>query len=490
MASNDEVLKSFLVSLGFRIDDTAFRRFKDGMASIDSTAMLVGKTVAGVAVAAEAMVQVFSNQMEKLYYSSQRTKASVSNIQALEYGFTTAGLSADSARQSLEGLAAAMRMNPAKQGLLDRILGKSSAGMDPSRQVLELVKALSKLPHFQGAAFANMFGMDEQTFLMIKNNLPQIERSMELRNRLLKESGMDARVAAYNAKEYANALREIWERVEVVSAAMANELLPTFQKFAKWINDTASAVNNWKASSTDAKEYAGQLGEVALHLGEIKARLDDIFSSKAMQQAGTIFGGAFLATWHAALDIVNAILLLLEGRVVEAAQKVMSAVKRAQVAAPQSMTGDPYNQAGRTSGGAIGGGTTVSPLGSGSLTGEVEAGSRERFEYNLAELKATLARAKNATAVKALTEELNRIQTPASQELLNQAFAYRGYAPSGSAGSTGSAAAAGSGGVTISQKTDIHVSGSSDPTATAQAVAGAQRGVNAEIVRNAKGAAR
>ncbi len=62
MAADREVLREFLVSLGFRIDEVGAKRFVNSILNVTKTAGKASATIAGVAVAAEAMVRAGSTR--------------------------------------------------------------------------------------------------------------------------------------------------------------------------------------------------------------------------------------------------------------------------------------------------------------------------------------------------------------------------------------------------------------------------------------------
>jgi hypothetical protein len=98
VAENREILREFLISLGFQIDETGIKKFFVALTGINKLLGTTGTVLASVVVASESMVNRFARHMEGLYYASRRTRASVSNLQALEFGAEQIGVSADTAR--------------------------------------------------------------------------------------------------------------------------------------------------------------------------------------------------------------------------------------------------------------------------------------------------------------------------------------------------------------------------------------------------------
>lgn len=230
MAANDEILKSFLISLGFKTDETSLKKFTGSIFGVTKGATIAGGALLGVAAAAEVMVGRFANSMEKLYYASQRTGATVGNIQGIELGSQRAGLEAGKATAALEGMARAIRTQPAMRGFMDKLLGTDTSKMDQTKAMLAVIEKLSSMPHAIGSKFAAMFGMDEETFLMMKKALPEINAAMERHNQLLKDAGIDADKAALASKNYENNLRSLGESWDVLSTKMKLALMPTLDR--------------------------------------------------------------------------------------------------------------------------------------------------------------------------------------------------------------------------------------------------------------------
>jgi hypothetical protein len=232
-----EIIREYLASLGFQVEETDLKKFLGALTTTCRHAAAAGASVAGVAVAAEAMVQRFSHSMEKLYYASKRTRSSVGEIRALEFGSEQVGVAADNAREALEGMAAQLRMNPGTRALLDTLLGRHTNGEDTSKNMIELVKRLSKMPHWIGAGYAEMFGLDEKTFLMLKMHMGDLEKAQQRSRDMYRAAGIDQDKAAAAGREYANTLREIWAQVGVVSDRIAISMLPAFQTFSGTVRE-------------------------------------------------------------------------------------------------------------------------------------------------------------------------------------------------------------------------------------------------------------
>jgi hypothetical protein len=141
---SDNVLREFLVSLGFQVDEASMKKFTTSVEGVTKSVMKVGAEVAASAAGVVAGVKIISSQMENLYYASQRTGATVGNIMALRYAAGQIGLTADQAQGALENFARTLRLNPGSNSLLDSL---GVTGKDPPRSSTALSPKRSRCSH-------------------------------------------------------------------------------------------------------------------------------------------------------------------------------------------------------------------------------------------------------------------------------------------------------------------------------------------------------
>lgn len=257
MSGDADIIKQFLVSLGFQIDEVGLGKFKKTLKGTSATALTAGKAIVGIGTAAQAMVLAFSSSMEKLYFQSKRTDTTVANLQALEFGSKKIGLAAGQARELLEGMAANLRMNPGLLGLLQNF-GIKTEGRQGAEVMLELVQKLASMPHYVGARFADMFGVDEKSFLMLKQGLPELLKGMDERKDLNKSVGLDPEAAAAASHEYMNLWRNITEKMSTIGLKWSVEVLPYARKFAELIDHALDRLAKVKVGE-DIREFVDGL---------------------------------------------------------------------------------------------------------------------------------------------------------------------------------------------------------------------------------------
>lgn len=254
-----ETIRDFLISLGFKVDEQGAKKFDQSIMKTDKMLLGTTKTIVGLGAALYATTTAFAFQMEKMYYASKRTGASVNNLEAFEAGAARIGLSAGTATQAVEAMASAIRTNPGLAGLLNN-LGVQTAGRDTVDIVLDLVEALDKMPHYQASQYARMFGMDEKTLLMLREQLPALKKAQAEYSELARKSGVDLDEAAQASKEYANGFRDITTRVDLLVKKWTVEFLPTMKAVNEAVKDGLDGM--LKSDSALAKRHQ------RLHAGE------------------------------------------------------------------------------------------------------------------------------------------------------------------------------------------------------------------------------
>ncbi len=166
--AGENILKSFLISIGFSINDQQFRNFQDVMRKTATSAVDLAKATAGASAVLATSMRAIAAHQEEMYYASQRTGSSVRELQDFGFAASQVGVDAAKAQSAVEGLAAARRMNPGLNGMLGS-LGIDPRQLDNTRVMVQLLTRLRSMPYYQGAQIAQMFGIDEQTFNMLES---------------------------------------------------------------------------------------------------------------------------------------------------------------------------------------------------------------------------------------------------------------------------------------------------------------------------------
>lgn len=204
-ASDSEIMREFLVSLGFKIDEAGLKKFRSGLDTTTKDALALGGAVIGVGLAIEKFVESMADSYARLYYMSERTDASVGGIKAAEAAFRGVGLSAAAADEAIESVADKLR-NP---GTRSQLIGLGFDVTKPTEDIAnDIEKWLAKLYKNMGTRpFAismakQLLGLDERSFVQLVKELPTLLSQKERALDIQKQSGVNYQQLAKDSAEF------------------------------------------------------------------------------------------------------------------------------------------------------------------------------------------------------------------------------------------------------------------------------------------------
>jgi hypothetical protein len=300
---SNNVLREFLVSLGFKVDEVGMKKFVDSVDGVTKKVRNVGLAVSAAATGVVAGVKIISSQMENLYYASQRTGATVGNIMALRYAAGQIGLTADQAQGSLENFARTLRLNPGSGSLLDSLGVK---GGNPAERFTSFIEKMKSQQPYVAAAYAGLFGIDPDTLLMLENGLSTLQDEQKKYAASLTRWGIDPEGAAFAGKEFNNSIRRVISDFDklwiVIESKLVPVMTPLIDRFEKWaethagdvakaIADSVQQLANW-IDRIDWDKTTTNINKVVDALGGVKGILIGL---AAIKLVGLVSGVASLA---------------------------------------------------------------------------------------------------------------------------------------------------------------------------------------------------
>lgn len=535
---NGTVLKQFLISIGFYIDEKQIQQFNAFMDKVSSTFKILAVEGAAAVLALSAEITNLADEMENLYFVSQRTGASAGGIRAFQFGAKQVGVSAEQATQSLEAFAQVLRTQPGTGGIL-KAWGIDVDHQDKLKSFLQLIDILRRMPHFQAAQYGKLFGIDEVTLTMLTKNFDQLKSSMASQADQTKKSGVNMDDLTAKSHEFMVQLRALEERWKILALVILKDFLPTAEKVLSWLNRATDWIMNMdKATnglSTRLLAVLGILTSIATVLGSLKVigGVLGLGGGAGGVAGGVAAGGGLLVGGAAAAAGTYGIFELLKRR--EQIDKWMMKTfgftgDVEHTAAPEGsnpLEGLLKRFEGHTKGG-YGEYTDEAGVRTAGFGHKVKPGERFADDFSLVDATKLLAQ-DMATAgeeimrtVKvSLTEGQKQALTSFDFNVGDKAFEGSSLLKDVNEGDFTAAQAEfsrwnkihkngqlvssealtarraqeaslfGGGsskpGVNINQKTDIHVNGSADPRSTADQVSRSQQQVNRDIVRNMQG---
>lgn len=222
MAAETELIKEFLVSLGFKIEKAGLESFVKGITAASSAVL--------------ASVTAIEDNLERLYFASQRTKASAENIRAFGFSLAQMGSSAGAALESIENLARLMRNTPGAAGLIQSIGVQTKTANGELRDTSEILRDLGKqfanMPYYRANAYAQALGIDEKTLIALRQGLGDF--GDEYRD-MLGKIGLDLGDATKKSHEFMVETRTLASAIAIVgqriSASFSERLTAYIRRF-------------------------------------------------------------------------------------------------------------------------------------------------------------------------------------------------------------------------------------------------------------------
>ncbi|EBA8672844.1 lytic transglycosylase domain-containing protein [Salmonella enterica subsp. enterica serovar Miami] len=208
MSGNADTIKDFLVSLGFDIDQAGANKFEAVLKGVTANVLKVGAVVEGAALSIVGFTTQIANGLDKIYWASQRTGASVQGIKALGYAASQTGASAESAMSSLEGLAGFMRSNPGAEGFLNRLGVQTRDASGKMRDTAAIFtgvgQKLNNMPYYRAKQYAQMLGIDENTLMAMRRGMNSFTADYQS---MLQKTGFNADKAAVQSNKFMTSMR-------------------------------------------------------------------------------------------------------------------------------------------------------------------------------------------------------------------------------------------------------------------------------------------
>ncbi|EJZ5938633.1 transglycosylase SLT domain-containing protein [Escherichia coli] len=208
MSGNADTIKDFLVSLGFDIDQAGANKFEAVLKGVTANVLKVGAVVKGSALSIVGFTTQIANGLDKIYWASQRTGASVQGIKALGYAASQTGASAESAMSSLEGLAGFMRSNPGAEGFLNRLGVQTRDASGKMRDTAAIFtgvgQKLNNMPYYRAKQYAQMLGIDENTLMAMRRGMNGFTADYQS---MLQKTGFNADKAAVQSNKFMTSMR-------------------------------------------------------------------------------------------------------------------------------------------------------------------------------------------------------------------------------------------------------------------------------------------
>ncbi|WP_175878902.1 mannosyl-glycoprotein endo-beta-N-acetylglucosamidase [Burkholderia sp. BCC0097] len=242
------VIREFLVALGFKVDEKGLKNFKEGVEGTTKGVKQLIATVSGAALTVSAGVAAFASKLERLYFVSQRTGASATNLRGFEFAARNMGVSAEAATGTIENLARFLRNNPAGEGYLATLGLQTRNANGELRDTVDIMsdlgKSLANKPTWLASQYGNILGIDENLMLAMRNG--DFEKLLVQYREMSKSTGLDK--AADDSHRFMTQLRGLgtsFENLGIrVEGAMLQKIGPQLERFQRWMDEHGDEIAN------------------------------------------------------------------------------------------------------------------------------------------------------------------------------------------------------------------------------------------------------
>lgn len=220
-----EILREYLISLGFKVEAGGQRNMMDAIASMTLKVTELAGAVETAATAVVYGVSKIVGQFEQLYYVSARTGQSVGNISAFGYAVSQMGGTVEGARQSMENFSRFLRSSPGAinvlQGLGIQIYDTNGKMRDFNAIAGDMQRVFRAMPISRANMYRNMLGMDENTFFAIVNGLGTFSQEY---HEMAQKVGIDSDAAARSSLFFMRRLRSLETAITLVFQKISTDM--------------------------------------------------------------------------------------------------------------------------------------------------------------------------------------------------------------------------------------------------------------------------
>lgn len=258
----DNVIKEFLVGLGFKVDPKGQKAFTDSIDFATAKAVALGEALYDTAKAVAESVVKMAADFDQLYWKTQRLGSSAIDIKAFSYAMTQLGGSSQGAANALESIAEFTRSSPGATDFLVQwgVLPEHIGNAEKSLQ--DLAETFKRMPYWQAKSIATVIGVDPLTLQAMKRDTGEFEKWYRgMATRLGRRFGVDLNDTAEGANSAQTKLRELKAELELLVQVFLIKALPAINQFLGRFIEFLENLDHAKISTP---EVVAALGAIAV----------------------------------------------------------------------------------------------------------------------------------------------------------------------------------------------------------------------------------
>lgn len=185
-------LAEYLISLGFKIDETSYRKFKEALGSIGSNTFKLGALVAETSGAISAFVTSVAEGAKHVAYSAGYINTTAAAFKGLQVAAEAVDLPMDAFTNAAAGWANAVRLS---NGALEEQAHRFTTSDDRGKQMMATINGLKKSGESFAVAFGDVsgrFNVPLDVFTAIWHHGDLVEKKIDEVQKSFEKFGLDS----------------------------------------------------------------------------------------------------------------------------------------------------------------------------------------------------------------------------------------------------------------------------------------------------------
>jgi GH24 family phage-related lysozyme (muramidase) len=266
MAGAGEVLKQFVVAIGFRVDESSLSRVESSIGGLAGTLAKLGVALVGATVALEKQVDKVQSSFEKLRYAAGRSGTTINKLKEVGYGGAQAGIgSEEDVQSSIQAMAMEFFRNPATKVAMGGLLGVQVQGRDTADIWIDMLEKLEKMGQqglgYQATAYGQWGGIPQEMIMATPEQIANLRKFAEEKKQMDAKAGYDAdKMAKEDFIPAKQSRRRLESEVQVGLDKAASDLAPKLGTLNDKLGDVITSVDKLSAATLG-------LGQIMLTVG-------------------------------------------------------------------------------------------------------------------------------------------------------------------------------------------------------------------------------
>lgn len=252
----DDILKSYLVSIGFKVDEADYKKFKDSQLDTEKRTKDLSKAFAdfakigiGSATALGGMVIKVSSSLENLHFQAQKSGTSARNLKSFGEAAEQIGIQAEDAMGLVKNLNNIIQKKPQGETAFLSFLG-IDAKQDKTKVLLDLVDKLAEAPVNARIAYGEHFGLnveDLNTLIRGRQELHKFYQDRQQVNENINAQALAAHKAQQEFRNLEDRFLALTNTVGTAFLSLAKDVVSILEVVVKNLIEADKVTDGWSS---------------------------------------------------------------------------------------------------------------------------------------------------------------------------------------------------------------------------------------------------